>query len=101
MSAIPEELDLAGSYIRRAMRKGSDYVEDSFIVDCKDAKIQVKPFLITRNKVSRAIRKELRNNAKKYLESYPYHFTPNLLIIGNSFQGMRLLNCFSGLLKGK
>ncbi len=66
----PISLLLVGSFIRRMIRKGSDYVEDSFIVDCKDAKIVIKPFLITRNKVSRAVRNELRNNSKKFLESY-------------------------------
>jgi len=66
----PIKLELIGSYIRRMMRTGIDYVEDSFIAECKDAKAIVKLFMITRNKVSRAIRNELRNTAKKYLEGY-------------------------------
>lgn len=66
----PVSLELMGSYIRRMMRTGADYVEDSFIVDCKDRKAIIKPFLITRNKVSRSVRKELRNTARKHLESY-------------------------------
>ena len=68
--AEPVCLELIGSYVRKMMRKGADYVEDSFEAECKNVNVLVKPFLITRNKVSRAIRKELRNNAKKYLEGY-------------------------------
>ena len=66
----PISLELAGSYIRRMIRKGTDYIEDSFETECKDKKVVVKLFLITRNKVSRAIRKALRENARKNLESY-------------------------------
>lgn len=66
----PISLELIGSYVRRMMRTGIDYVEDSFIAESKDSKVIVKPFMITRNKVSRAIRNELRNLAKKHLEGY-------------------------------
>lgn len=66
----PISLELAGSYIRKMIRKGIDYVEDSFITESKDAKIIIKPFMITRNKVSRAIRKDLRNTAKAHIETY-------------------------------
>lgn len=68
--AEPVALELAGSYIRRMIRKGTDYVEDSFTASCKDASVVVKPFLITRNKVSRALRNTLRVQAKAHLESY-------------------------------
>jgi len=66
----PISLELIGSYIRRAMRKGIDYVEDSFVTEIKEGKARVKIFLITRNKVSRAVRRELRNLARKHLETY-------------------------------
>src|SRR6185437_11194428 len=66
----PLGMELIGSYVRRMIRKGTDYVEDSFKAECRDAKVLIKPFLITRNKVSRAIRKELRNTGKKHLESH-------------------------------
>ena len=66
----PESLILIGSYIRKMIRKGTDYVEDSFIVQCMDGKVTVKPFLITRNKVSRSIRNELRVQARKIVEAY-------------------------------
>ena len=66
----PVSLNLAGAFIRRMMRKGSDYVEDSFVTACKDGKVIIKPFLITRNKVSRTVRNLLRVNTRKYLEGY-------------------------------
>ncbi len=63
-------LVLLPSYTRRVMRRGIDYVEDSFTTSCKDAELLVKPFMITRNHVSRNVRKEIRNTARKFLESY-------------------------------
>ena len=57
-------------YLRRMVRKGTNYVEDSFSVECRDAQIRIKPFLITRRKVSRAVRKALRNKAKEELIKY-------------------------------
>jgi ribosomal protein S3AE len=62
-------LQLMPSYINRIMRRGTDYVEDSFEVTCKDSKLKVKPLMITRKRVSRVIRKTIRNAAKKHLES--------------------------------
>ena len=61
-------LRLLPSYIKRAMRRGTDYVESSFEVTCKDAKLRIKPFMITRKRVSRVVRKAIRNLAKKHLE---------------------------------
>lgn len=63
-------LVLLPSYIRRVMRRGVDYVEDSFKTSCKDAELIIKPFMITRNHVSRNVRKEIRNTAKKFLEGH-------------------------------
>lgn len=65
---IPTDIELMGSYIRRMFRKGIDYVEDSFNTDCRDMNVIIKPFMITRNKVSRAIRNELRKKARDFLE---------------------------------
>lgn len=70
LNGEPVSLELAGSYIRRAFRKGADYVEDSFVAECKDNKVVIKPFMLTRNKVSREVRKAIRNTAKEYLLSY-------------------------------
>lgn len=70
LGSEPVKLELVGSYIRRMVRKGTDYVEDSFIVQCKDAMVAIKPFMITRNKVSRGIRRELRNRAREHLTAH-------------------------------
>lgn len=68
--AEPVRLTLMGSYIRRAIRKGTDYVEDSFSVNCKDGLLLVKPYLITRHKVHRALRRALRVAARKFLTGH-------------------------------
>ena len=64
------KLELQQFFIRRMMRKSASYVEDSFQIECKDAYLKIKPFMITRKKVIRAVRNELRNNTKKYIEDY-------------------------------
>ena len=69
LEAEPLSLKLIMSYIRRIMRKGVDYVEDSFEMECRDSIVKVKPFLITRKKVSRAVKRMLREGAKKHLEA--------------------------------
>jgi ribosomal protein S3AE len=68
--SIPETLQLENSYIRKAMRRGTDYVEDSFQVQCRDSVVRIKPLLITRKRVSRAILKALRETAQKNIEVY-------------------------------
>jgi len=68
--AEAESTELLNSYIRRAMRKGTSYCEDSFEAECRDNVVRVKPLLITRRRVSKAVLKALRENAKKYLEAY-------------------------------
>lgn len=69
-TAIPREIKLMPYFLRRMVRKGTNYVEDSFSTDCKDAQIRIKPFLVTRRKVSRAVRKALREKAKQELIDY-------------------------------
>ncbi|PIN71526.1 hypothetical protein COT60_00685 [Candidatus Pacearchaeota archaeon CG09_land_8_20_14_0_10_30_9] len=66
----PKELRLLPYYLRRMVRRGTNYVEDSFSTKCKDSQIRIKPFLVTRRKVSRAVRKALRNKAKEELISW-------------------------------
>ena len=68
--AIPRQTKLMPYFLRRMVRKGTDYVEDSFSAECKDAQIRIKPFLITRRKVSRAVRKALREKAREELINY-------------------------------
>ncbi|HLC77728.1 MAG TPA: hypothetical protein VJH92_01235 [Candidatus Nanoarchaeia archaeon] len=68
--AKPVELTVLPYFIRKMMRKGTNYVEDSFSTDCNDAQVRLKPFLITRRKVSRAVRKALRDKTKEELILY-------------------------------
>ncbi len=68
--AIPNSLTLASSYIRRMMRKRTNYIEDSFQTRCTDIRSTFKPHLITRKKVSRVVRKNLRNTCKEFIIEY-------------------------------
>ena len=70
LHGVPVSVFLSGSYIRRMMRRGIDYVEDSFETECRNKMAVIKPFMITRNKVSRAVRRALRETTKKYLTGY-------------------------------
>lgn len=68
-TTTPVGLNLVPYYIKRMIRKGTDYIEDSLSINCKDAALKIKPLLITRRKVSKAVRKALREKAKAELES--------------------------------
>jgi len=70
VTTIPKEIKLLPCYLKRMVRKGTNYVEDSFVTPCSDAQIRVKPFLITRRKVSRAVRKALRDRAREEIVNY-------------------------------
>lgn len=65
VKTIPKELKLMRHIIKNALRKRTDYVEDSFRVQSKDNELTIKPFLITRKKVSRKVRKALKEKAKQ------------------------------------
>jgi len=65
INLIPKRIHLFGFFIRRMIRTGTDYVEDSFIAKCKDATLRIKPFLITRKRVHKAVKKALRNEIRK------------------------------------
>ena len=65
--AFPTKIETIHSSLSRVVRRGTDYVEDSFLIYCKDAQLRVKPFMITRRKVHKSIRKALRNKAKEEL----------------------------------
>src|SRR3989344_9263113 len=67
VQTVPIELRLLPYYLRRMVRRGTNYVEDSFLTDGKNSKDRIKPFLVTRRKVSRAVRKTLRNRAREEL----------------------------------
>ena len=66
----PNRINILGFFIRRMMRKGINYVEDSFDIQCKDAILKIKPFLITRKKVHRSVRNALRIKTKQELTEY-------------------------------
>jgi len=68
--AFPEGINLMPYFLKKMIRKGTNYVEDSFSAECKDAKLKIKSFLITRRKVSRAVRKSLREKAREEIISY-------------------------------
>lgn len=70
LKAEPIRATLIGAYIRRAFRRGVNYVEDSISAECRDMAVRIKPFLMTRRKVSRAVRKSLRDAARNYVEGY-------------------------------
>ena len=68
--AKPKKITLMPYYLKRMVRKGTNYVEDSFSTEAKDSQIRIKPFLVTRRKVSRAVRKALREKARDELIKY-------------------------------
>jgi len=68
--AIPKKITLMPYFIRRMIRKRISYVEDSFETPSQESLVKIKPFLITRKKVSRVVRKTLRNLTKNWLEDY-------------------------------
>lgn len=55
-----KKMHILGYFIRRMMRTSINYVEDSFSAESKNAILKIKPFLITRKKVSRVVRNALR-----------------------------------------
>ena len=65
--AVPMEINLLSSLLQRVVRKGTDYVEDSFSAECKDAQLRIKLLFVTRARVSRQIKKALREKAKEEL----------------------------------
>ena len=73
--AEPREIKLLPSFLRRMIRKGTNQIDDSFEVQTKDFKVLIKPFLITRRKVPRAIRTALRNRTREELISYAQNRT--------------------------
>jgi len=86
---IPISSLLLGFFIRRMIRKGTDYVEASFKTECKDSVLEIKPYLITRKKISRVVRAELRKKAIEYISDYVKEKTSKdifLGIISNTFQ---------------
>jgi ribosomal protein S3AE len=69
-SATPVELRIMSSYLKRMVRKGTSNIEDSFSTECKNGKVRIKPILVSRRKVSRRIKKALREKAHEELINY-------------------------------
>jgi len=68
--AYPKKIKLMPYFIRRMIRKRISYIEDSFETPSQESMIKIKPFLITRKRVSKAVRKALRNRCRNWLEDY-------------------------------
>jgi ribosomal protein S3AE len=68
--AYPVKIKLMPYFIRRMIRKSISYVEDSFFVKSKESLLLIKPFLITRKKVSKSVKRTIRNKAKNWIEDY-------------------------------
>ncbi len=77
--ANPIKIKLMPYFIRRMIRKRISYVEDSFETPSQNSMISVKPFLITRKRVSKAVRKTIRNKCKNWLQDYIAEKTDNEL----------------------
>ena len=87
--ARPKKIKLMSYFIRRMIRKRISYVEDSFETPSQESMVIIKPFLITRKKVSKAVRKALRNRCKNWIEDYVAEKTDDELfreILGNRMQ---------------
>ncbi len=69
-TTYPKKIMLMAYFLKRMVRKGTNYVEDSFSTPCADGELRIKPFLVTRRKVSRAVRKALREKAREELIDY-------------------------------
>jgi len=65
-----DQFELMPYHTHRMVKKGTDYVEDSFVTKCKDTNVKIKPLLVTRRKVSRAVKKALRDKAREELASW-------------------------------
>lgn len=87
--AHPTKMKLMPYFIRRMIRKKISYVEDSLEIPSQESMLIVKPFLITRKRVSKAVRRALRNRAKNWLEDYISQMTDKEVfdeVLGNRLQ---------------
>jgi ribosomal protein S3AE len=93
--AKPKKIKLMPFFIRRMIRKRISYVEDSFETPSQESMVLIKPFLITRKKVSKAVRRALRNRCKNWIKDYVAEKSDNELfqeILGNRMQKPLSLN---------
>ena len=68
--AHPVKIKLMPYFIRRMIRKRISYVEDSFETPSQESILKIKPFIITRKKVSKAVRRTIRNQTRNWIEDY-------------------------------
>lgn len=68
--AYPKKIILLPFFIKHMIHTGISYVEDSFQANTNESEAIVKPFFITRKKVSRSVLRALRNSAKNWLVDY-------------------------------
>jgi len=66
----PKKLVLLPFFIKHMLRKNISYVEDSIKTESKQSNIIIKPFLVTRKTVSRAVRRTIRNSARNWIIDY-------------------------------
>lgn len=88
-SVSPRQIKLLPYFLKRMVRKGTNYVEDSFFTACKDGEVIIKPFLVTRRKVSRKVRKALREKAREELIKYALERTKDQIfddVVKNQLQ---------------
>jgi len=52
------------------MRNNISYVEDSFKCNTKDGMLRIKPYLLTRKRVHRSVRKALRNKTFEFVNEF-------------------------------
>lgn len=69
-TTIPKKMILLPFFIKHMLHGGISYVEDSFKAESAENEIILKPFMITRKKVSRAVKNTLRNSTKNWLIDY-------------------------------
>ncbi len=65
-----QSLKVIQAYIKRMMRKNVSWIEDSFSCKSKDLQFRIKPFMITKKKVHRSLKKELRENTNRLICEY-------------------------------
>ena len=44
--ATPKQIKVLPYFLKRMIRKGTNYVEDSFSAECKDSVLRIKPFFV-------------------------------------------------------
>jgi len=78
--ANPVRLKIMKTALKNFVRKGTDYIEDSFTATCKDSQVIIKPLLIARRKISRKVRKALRDKAREEIIEYTKDKTSQQII---------------------